>query len=58
MNEFIVDDPANAVPGAEQFVHVAEVLQLLHDADEGLVDDGSGAAGLTDDRVAFAHGGG
>ena len=52
-DELLLDDPAHAVAGAEDAIDVAALAEFLHDADERLVDDGSGSAGLSDDCVAF-----
>ena len=54
-DEVVVDDAADAVLGAEDFADLARLLgggEGFDDADEGLVDDGGGAAGLADDCVA------
>src|ERR1019366_2045683 len=58
-DEIFIDDAAHTVPGAEEFLDVPGLFCLEDYTDEGLVDDGSRAAALADDRVAFecvAHG--
>jgi len=52
-DEVVADDAPDAVSGAEELIDEAGFFHFLDDADEGLVDDGSGAAGLADDCVAF-----
>ena len=53
VDEFFIDDAADAVTGAEELLDVPGFLDALDDANEGLVDDGGGSAGLADDGVAF-----
>ena len=43
---------AHAMACAQQFADVRRLLNRLNDADEGLVDDGGGTAGLPDDLAS------
>jgi len=53
LDEFIVDDAADAVAGAQELIDQAVLLDLADDADKRLIDDRSGPARLTDDGVSF-----
>src|SRR5690606_29519781 len=54
LDEVVLGDAAHAVAGAEDALDAVDAAESLDDADERLVDDDGGSAGLSDDGVA-AH---